>query len=159
MIFTGERKSKPEYISLSKEFFKGGEYVLEIKVKVIYDGKDNDIISQYITFTKVYNEQMKLYGRTRKTVEETIRICKDRNVLKEYLESKETEVVDIMMTLFDEESIIRSYVADEKKEVVRKAVEKMLKKGTYSLEDIADVFEELSVEDVREIEAEMMETV
>lgn len=159
MIFIGERKSKPEYISLSKDFFNGGECALEVKVKVIYDGKDNDIISQYVTFTKVYNDQMKLYGRTRKTVEETIRICKDRNVLKEYLESKETEVVDIMMTLFDEESIIRNYVADERKEVVRKAVENMLKKGTYSLEDIADVFEELSVEDVREIEREMVQTV
>jgi len=30
-------------------------------------------------------------------------ICKNRNVLKEYIESKEQKVVDIMMTLFDNE--------------------------------------------------------
>ena len=42
---------------------------------------------------------------------ETIRICKDRNVLKEYLESRENEVVNIMMTLFDEETIMKNYEA------------------------------------------------
>ena len=40
---------------------------------------------------------------------ETIRICKDRNVLKEYLENREKEVVDMMMTLFDDEQILKAY--------------------------------------------------
>ena len=44
---------------------------------------------------------------------EAIRICKDRNVLSEYLSSKESEVVDIMMVLYDEEQIMRSYVESE----------------------------------------------
>ena len=44
---------------------------------------------------------------------EAIRICKDRNVLSEYLSSKESEVVDIMMVLYDEEEIMRSYVESE----------------------------------------------
>ena len=48
----------------------------------------------------MYSEQRKLHGNTEKAVTETIRICKDRNVLREYLMSKEQEVVDIMMTLF-----------------------------------------------------------
>ena len=56
---------------------------------------------------------MKKYGRTRKAVTEAIRICKDRNVLSEYLSSKESEVVDIMMVLYDEEQIMRSYVESE----------------------------------------------
>jgi predicted transcriptional regulator len=41
--------------------------------------------------------------RLEQTVRETIRICKDRNVLREYLESREKEVVTIMMSLFYEE--------------------------------------------------------
>ena len=57
---------------------------------------------------------MKKYGRTRKAVTEAIRICKDRNVLSEYLSSKESEVVDIMMVLYDEEEIMRSYVESER---------------------------------------------
>ena len=52
-----------------------------------------------------------LIWRTRKAIMETIRICKDRNVLKEYLESRENEVVNIMMTLFDEETIMKNYEA------------------------------------------------
>ncbi len=46
--------------------------------------------------------QIKLYGRTREAIINTINICKDRDILKEYLSSREKEVVDMMMTLFDE---------------------------------------------------------
>ena len=56
---------------------------------------------------------MALYGRSRKAVLEVIRICKDRNVLREYLSSKEKEVVDIMMVLYDEQEVMKSYVESE----------------------------------------------
>ena len=42
-------------------------------------------------------------------IEETIRICRDRNVLREYLEKREKEVVNMMMTLFEEEQIMKAY--------------------------------------------------
>ena len=121
VIFTGKRVSKPEYVSLSEEFWGGEECAIDVKVKMIYDGKDNDIISQYVAFTKVYDEQVKLYGRTREAVTNTINICKDRDVLKEYLLSREKEVVDMMMTLFDEEQVMRAYVESEKKEAAEEA--------------------------------------
>ena len=129
VIFTGKRVSKPEYVSLSEEFFNGEDCAIDVKVKMIYDGKDNDIISQYVTFTKVYDEQVKLYGRTREAVTNTINICKDRDVLKEYLSSREKEVVDMMMTLFDEEQVMRAYVESEKKEAAEKAAEEAAKKA------------------------------
>lgn len=94
MIFTGKRKNIPDTISLSKEFFNGAKIAIDTEVKVLYQENEKDIIGQYIF-------QRKIYGKTKQAVTETIRICKDRNVLKEYLESKEQEVVDIMMTLFD----------------------------------------------------------
>lgn len=78
------------------------------------EGKD-DIISQYVDFTKVYNEQVKLHGKTREAVLETIRICKDRNVLSEYLSGREKEVIDIMMGLFDQEKAVEQF-GNEKKE-------------------------------------------
>ena len=121
VIFTGKRVSKPEYVSLSEEFWGGEKRAIDVKVKMIYDGKDNDIISQYVTFTKVYDEQVKLYGRTREAVTNTINICKDRDVLKEYLSSREKEVIDMMMTLFDEEQVMRAYVESERKEAAEKA--------------------------------------
>ena len=121
VIYTGKRKDRPEEISLSKEFFDGKEICLDVKVKMIYDGKEGDIINQYVRFTKVCNEQVLLYGRTRKAIKETIRICKDSNVLREYLESKEQEVVDMLMELYDQEEVMHSYVENEKFEAAREA--------------------------------------
>jgi len=156
VIFTGNRKTRPEYLYLSKEFFGGDDSVLDVKVKMIYDGKEGDIINQYVTFTKIYNEQVKLYGRTREAVLETIRICKDQNVLSEYLSGREKEVVDIMMTLFNEEYILKTYVESEKQEAEKRGSEKMkigtaqklYKKGS-SIEDIADILD-ASVKEVEQ---------
>ena len=163
MIFTGERAGRPETISLSREFFGGKECAIEVKVKVLYGGKGNDIISQYVAFTKVYNEQVKQYKRSRKAVTETIRICKDRDVLREFLAGREKEVISIMMALFDEEKIMRTHVASEKKaaskETARKAAEKMLRDRKITVDEIAEYFSELSVEDIQEIERGMLQTV
>ena len=110
---------------MSEEFFLGVEDLcMEIKVKMIYGTENNDIISQYVYFSKVYNEQRKLHGSTRKTVEETIRICKDANVLKEYLESREGEVITMMMTLFDHEQIMKNHDASIRREEREKATKK-----------------------------------
>ncbi len=92
VIYTGDKKDIPNTISLSEEFFDGEKIAIDAEVKVLYQENEKDIIGQYIIFCKVYNEQRKLYGNTKKAVTETIRICKNRNVLKEYLESKEQEV-------------------------------------------------------------------
>lgn len=121
VIYTGTRKDRPEEISLSKEFFGGKDICLDVKVKMIYDGKEGDIISQYVKFTKVCNEQVALYGRTRKAIKETIRICKDKNVLKEYLESREQEVLSMLMELYDQEEVMRSYLESERYEAAQEA--------------------------------------
>ena len=121
VIFTGERKTRPSEISLSQEFFDGKECGIDVRVKMIYDGKEGDIINQYVLFTKICNEQMKEHGRTRKAVMEAIRICKNRDVLREYLSNRESEVVSIMMVLYDEEEIMRSYVESEVYEATQRA--------------------------------------
>lgn len=159
VVFTGERARRPQKVSLSEEFFGGKECSLEVKVTMLYGGEEKDIISQYVMFTKVYNEQVQRYGRTREAVTQTIRICRDRDVLREFLEGREKEVVSIMMTLFDDEKIMRIHVASEKKETARKAAEKMLKAGKMPAEEIAGYFSELSVEDVRELEKRLLQTI
>ena len=66
VIYTGDRKSIPDTISLSGDFFDGVDTAVDVRVKVICESDTDSIINQYIIFCKVYNEQMKLYGRTRK---------------------------------------------------------------------------------------------
>ena len=96
----------------------------------------------------------------KKAILESILICKDRNVLKEYLENREQEVVDIMMTLFDEEQILKAYAKDIEdntaKETERKTVERMIKKGKMTLEEIAGCVPALSLDELRQIEARVM---
>lgn len=148
VIFTGERNEKPEHLYFSKEFFAGEESAVEVKVKMIYDGEEGDIINQYVTFTKIYNEQVKLHGRTREAVLETIQICKDQNVLREYLENREQEVVDIMMMLFDDEYIFKTYVESERRDAEKSVAQKMYEAGD-SVEKIAKIFD-MSVKEVEE---------
>ena len=134
MIYTGDRKNRPKELQLSKEFFPDAtDLALDVKVKMIYGDNEDDIIGQYVLFTKVYDEQRKLYGRTRKAIEETIRICKERNVLKEYLESREGEVVTMMMTLFDHEQIMKNHDASIRREATEKATKKANEKAIASL--------------------------
>ena len=156
VIYTGARKSRPGEISLSEEFFDGKETCLDVKVKMIYDGKEGDIINQYVRFTKVCNEQVSLYGRARKAIKETIRICKDSDVLREYLENKEQEVLDMLMELYDQEEVLKSYVQSEKYEAVEEAAKetakRMLKDGTFSIDKIAE-FVSLPIEVIQEIAA------
>ncbi len=161
IIYTGNKGRKPDTISLSQEFFEGADIDIEVKAKVIYESDTDDIINQYIIFCKVFDEQRKLYGMTEQTVKETIRICKDRDVLKEYLVSREKEVVTIMMSLFDNEQIMRTYLKDAANtaayEADRETAERLIKKGKMSLEDIADCVPSLSLDELKEIEAEVMQ--
>ncbi len=159
VIFTGERKTIPDIISLSKDFFNGAGIAVDAQIKVLYQENEGDIIGQYIIFCKVYQEQRKCYGNTRETVTETIRICKDRNVLKEYLESREKEVVDMMMTLFDEEQIYKAFENDIKQETVKNKAIFMVQKGKIAIDEIAEYFPELSEEDRKEIESQVLQQV
>ena len=63
-----------------------------------------DIINQYIVFCRVFDEQIKLHGRTKKAVD----------VLKDYL-AKE-EVTDIMFGYFDYEKELEFLRQEERAE-------------------------------------------
>ncbi len=161
MIYTGDKKKIPDTISLSKEFFHGATISVDAEVKVLYQENEKDIVGQYIIFSKVYNEQRKQYGITKKAITETIRICKNRNVLKEYLENKEQEVVDMMMTLFDDEQILKAYTKDIEESTERKTERKtaiqLIKKGKMSLEEIAECVPSLSIDELKELKEEVLQ--
>ena len=167
VIFTGERVHKPETISLSKEFFAGEEIDLEIKAKVIYESDSDDIINQYIIFCKVFNEQVRQHGMSSEAVEETIRICRDRNILREYLSERKKEVLTIMKCLFDQEEVMEMYVRDERKEAAKIAARerdwetaiRMIRDGEMSLEKIAYYLPSLSIDELKKLEAEIMQPV
>lgn len=135
MVYTGDKKNVPEKLTLSTSFFGGEEAGIEIRLNVLSKPDASNIIGQYIRFCKVFDEQRKKYGYTPEAIQNTIRICKDENVLKEFLESKESEVRDIMMNLWDQERALEIHIQAQSREIAekarqeeRKATQKMIQK-------------------------------
>ena len=157
MIYTGSRKNRPKRISLNEEFWGDEDYSVDLRVNVLYGGKKSDIVSQYVEFTHVCDEQIELYGRTEKAIQEIFRICRERDILTDYLNSREKEIIKIMSKLFSAQEVQDAFLyrlEQENKaklnEAVNKAVNKtkleaatefatkMIAKGGVSLKDIAE---------------------
>ena len=112
VVYTGERGDKPEKISLKECFFGVDSCCIDVEATVIYDSKAGDIINQYIVFSKVFDEQRKQYPEElKKSVQETIRICKEKNVLADYLAKEEVAVV--MYNFADQEREFKKALEEE----------------------------------------------
>lgn len=67
------------------------------------------------------------------------------------------KVFNVMMCLFDEEQIMKSFIRSERHDEARETAERLIKKGKMTLEDIAECVPSLSVDELRELEAEVMQ--
>ena len=108
VIYTGDR-DVPERISLGRDFFADEGCALNLEARVISAESTRDIIGQYIIFAHVFDRQVRKYGYVREAAEETIRICRDRGVLSEYLKQRQKEVVNGMIVLFEQEFATQRY--------------------------------------------------
>lgn len=70
--------------------------------------------------------------------------------MKEYLESREKEVVNIMMVLYDQEKAIQMYGESERYDEKIETARRLINVGKFSLEDIA-TGTGLTIDKVREI--------
>ena len=115
VIYTGEQGEKPAELSLKDIYWGGGSCCVDVVVKVIYDSIQGDILNQFIVFTRVFDEQRKKYpDDPRKAIQETIRICKEKDVLKAYLEREEAATV--MYTFMDQEKAFMMTLDDVREE-------------------------------------------
>lgn len=137
VIYTGEKRNVPERISLRKDFFNDEAAPIDLEARVISTESTDDIIGQYIIYAHVYDQQVKLYGRDRKAAEETVRICKDRGVLREYLEAHEKEVINSMIMLFEQEEAVKRYGNRMRSEGKIAAFADLVTDGTLTIEQAA----------------------
>lgn len=130
VLYTGDRKRIPAEISLSNEFFGGRNTSLDVKIKVIH-GEDDGIIGEYVTFCKVLNDQIRKHGYTETAIKETIRICKDKDVLRDYLEGRELEVTTMLKALYDEEQLreihLKRLIRENTEEVTSEVTDKHIR--------------------------------
>lgn len=72
---------------------------------------------------------------------------------------KEKEVVTIMMRLFDEEQIMRSFIKSEKYDLAREKATLMLRDGKITIDEVSLYFPELFESDIKELEEEIVQLV
>jgi len=127
VIYTGPEKDVPDALHLSDLYEGAGSVDLEVKV-CTYRGT-MDILDQYVRFCEISNENRNKYGRTEQAVEETLRQCMKENILAPFLASREKEVRDIMVTLFDQEKIQEIHDYNVAQEAEQKGVARGIEQG------------------------------
>lgn len=100
VIYTGTAHV-PEEISFNDTYFDGQSPV-DVRVKVFHS-VDASLCGQYVGFCRVFDEQRAHFKDGIECAKETIRICKERGYLTEYLSKRETEVINMMSIIFDED--------------------------------------------------------
>lgn len=138
VVYTGVQKIESGMMTLTDEYFGGKEAAIDVRATVIVEDDGKDILNQYIIFAKVFDEQVKLHGRTAEALLEAIRICIDRDVLKDYLRQHEKEVVDMMLQYYTQKEALDEYVESERAEAARE--EKISTAKTLHAMGMADEF-------------------
>lgn len=114
VVYTGDKQNTPDVIRLSDLY--GGDGSAEISVEVIRSKGTGDIVDQYVRFCEITDEERKKEGSAEQAVDRIMRRCKEEGILTVFLSSREKEVRDIMVTLFDEEWIAKMHDHSMKEE-------------------------------------------
>ena len=137
VVYAGDRKDVPENLLLSDLYSGAGD--VEVRVKVLRGTGKGDIVDQYVRFCKIADEERKQHGRTGKAVEETLRRCIEENVLAPFLRTRQKEVAEIMVTLFDQEKVmeIHDYHVAEaaRKEGLLQALKNLIKNSGVTVDE------------------------
>ena len=131
VIYTGEKGNRPDEILLSDHYPKNSTSPLQLRIKMIYDSKEGDIIYQYINFCKVFNQMRKDFpDSVVMAVKNTISICRNKELLAEFLKDHETELNDIMYDfLYNEEYWRKLMLRDERKKAREEGLAEGLVEG------------------------------
>ena len=144
VVYTGSKEDVPDVIHLSDLY--EGEGSVDVHIRVIRRTGTRDILDQYVRFCEIADENRKRYGRTAKAIEETLRQCREENILTPFLASRQKEVHDIMVTLFDQETVLEIHDYNVAKEAKEEGIETtllsnlkaLMKKLGYTAEEAMD---------------------
>ena len=106
VVYSGD-KEVPDEVSFNDDYFNGNSPV-DIRVKILHS-TSTTIYGQYIGFCKVFNQQHKLYGNSIQCIEETVRICIEKDYLADFLDKYRKEVITMLAELFDEQAQRKDY--------------------------------------------------
>ena len=141
VVYTGRRET-PDTLLLSGLYESAPEdgrvQHMELAVQILRDDGSASVIDQYVRFCQISDEMRGKHGATLKAVQETLRECVRQNILTPFLMTREKEVSDIMISLFNQEEIqaIHDY------NVAKQAQETALKQTVLLMRDLGVAREE-----------------
>ena len=159
VVYTGKKRNIPDEISFQAEFnAKGGS--LELTAKVLRLSDEKNILTDYINVCLIIEKHMKGVKDEQKQAEAlnlAINECIQKGYLKEYLESKRKEILEMLAQYYTEVNYLDISMRAEraagkvegKIEQLRKSVLGMLK-AKLPLKKIAEI-EEITIDKVKAI--------
>ncbi len=145
VVYTGEKTNIPNILKLSDIFYNGEVQGVEIVANIIYDNGKKDLLSQYITFCKILNEQMH-QEHSIKSALKGIDDCINGDILSEYLKSKRMEVAKLMNAMYTRKEYDELRINNSFKEGKAEGKADML--NTYMINHnvpIEDAFKEFNI--------------
>ena len=102
---------------------------IDMKVRVLCTGNKKSILGQYILFTRVYTKQKKECKDIETAVKNTIEICMNDDILKEYLDYRKMEVQEMITAFMTQEEAFESFLKDEVRRGIKEGREEGRKEG------------------------------
>lgn len=112
---------------------------LEVKIININDGKNNELVEKcktlahYRAFVSKVREFEKEANSHQEAVKKAIYYCRDHDILKEYLENKASEVLNMLITEWNWDDAKEVWQAEALEKGYEQGIEKGLEKGRMEI--------------------------
>ena len=125
VVYTGDKMMQDHDLHL-KDVMVENDIIsdIDMKVRVLCTGNKSSILGQYILFTRVYSKQKKECKDIETAVKNTIEICMNDEILKEYLDYRKMEVQEMITAFTTQEEAFESFLKDEVKRGRKEGEEK-----------------------------------
>jgi len=125
VVYTGDKAMQDHDLHL-KDVMVENDIIsdIDMKVRVLCTGNKKSILGQYILFTRVYTKQKKECKDIETAVKNTIEICMNDEILKEYLDYRKMEVQEMITAFMTQEEAFESFLKDEVKRGRKEGEEK-----------------------------------
>ena len=116
VVYTGDKMMQDHDLHL-KDVMVENDIIsdIDMKVRVLCTGRKSSILGQYILFTQIYSKQKKECKDIETAVKNTIEICMNDEILKEYLDYRKMEVQEMITAFTTQEEAFESFLKDEVK--------------------------------------------
>ncbi len=162
VVYTGDKMMQDHDLYL-KDIMVENDIIsdIDMKVRVLCTGNKSSILGQYILFTQIYTKQKKEYKDIETAVKNTIEICMNDDILKEYLDYRKMEVQEMITAFMTQEEAFESFLKDEVKAGEKRGRKEGEEKGKIDTLinffkngagiDVISKFSGMSIEEVKSI--------